>query len=145
VLHLLHRFLLLLALLGTQVMGLHRGYICDCGGVERLTQLDHCHGPHDHGCEHEEHEMPVHDRHDHEEEEPIHEHPALVESPLAEKAQPTAFMSVQAPLLVWLPLDGFTVKTLPQAERARFQPPRINSRAGPPWPSRLSHTISLRI
>jgi hypothetical protein len=126
-------------------MGLHRGYICDCGGVERLTQLDHCHGPHDHGCEHEEHEMPAHDRHDHEEEEPIHEHPALVESALAEKAHAAAFMSVQVPLLVWLPLDDFTVKTLPQAERDRFQPPRIKSRAGPPWPSRLSHTISLRI
>lgn len=134
------RLLLLLALFGAQVVGLHRGYICDCGGQERVTRMDHCHGPHEHDCEEEEEP-----HHEHEEGEPVHEHPALIESLQADKVHASAFTFAQAPLLVELPLEAFFVPDIQLESWDRFHPPRENSRAGPFWPSRLSQTISLRI
>lgn len=137
--------LALVAMLWAQVFGMQRGFVCDCGGVERLTMLDHCHGPHEHDCEAEEHEMPSHDRHDHDEEEPIHEHPALIETLQAEKTAATAFSTFQAPLLILLPPDGFLISDIFPAKTSPFHPPRENCRAGPLWPPRLSHTIALLI
>lgn len=146
--HLSRRLLLMLALLamlGAQLGGIHRGYVCDCGGVERLTLLDHCHGPHDHDCESEEHDLPDHDRDDHDEEEPVHEHPPLIESLQAENV-PGAALAVPHPaLIVFLPLDSIGSKNASPNSKVRLQPPRQNTRAGPLWPLRLSRSIALLI
>lgn len=37
-------------LLMVQAFGVSAGYLCRCGGEERLTQVDHCHGPHSDHC-----------------------------------------------------------------------------------------------
>lgn len=45
--------LCLIALLGAQVFGSGRGYVCDCAGVVEWTALDHCDGPHGTECHRE--------------------------------------------------------------------------------------------
>ncbi|MBE7498529.1 MAG: hypothetical protein HS117_26620 [Verrucomicrobiaceae bacterium] len=139
--------LLVLVVLCAQIMGMRRGFVCDCGGGERLTMMDHCHGPHEHDCADEEHDTPAHDRHDHhdDEEEPVHEHPALIESFQADKAAMPVFTTPSAPVLVLLPFDLIHGLEAHPVSARRFHPPRETSRAGPLWPARLAHSITLLI
>ena len=39
-----------LTLLGSQMFGGIAGFLCRCGGEQRVTQADHCHGPHSELC-----------------------------------------------------------------------------------------------
>ncbi|MBL9132787.1 MAG: hypothetical protein JNG86_16385 [Verrucomicrobiaceae bacterium] len=137
--------LLVLVVWCAQVVGLKRGFVCDCGGVEHVTAADHCHGPHDHDCTGEEHEQPAHDCRVHDEEEPFHEHQALVEALQAEKASAAAFLVPVATVLFYLLTDDFFSRSLFPARSDKFDPPRPDSRAGPFWPPRLSRSIALLI
>ncbi len=137
--------LLVVMVLCAQVMGMQRGFICDCGGAARLTMSDHCHGPHEHDCEEEEHETLGHGRHDHDEGEPLHEHPALIETLQAEKAPAPSFVPAALEVVVLLSRDTFFVAGLALVPAGPFHPPREKARAGPLWPPRLSHAIALRI
>jgi hypothetical protein len=42
--------LCVLTLLFAQSFGVTAGFLCRCGGQDRLTQVDHCHGPHSEEC-----------------------------------------------------------------------------------------------
>ncbi len=42
--------LCVLTLLGSQMFGGSAGFLCRCGGEQRVTQADHCHGPHSGLC-----------------------------------------------------------------------------------------------
>jgi ABC-type Zn2+ transport system substrate-binding protein/surface adhesin len=96
--HLSLTLLAFTAMLWAQVFGLHRGFVCDCGGVAEVTQIDHCHGPHSEACHDHEEEFSVHHHDDHEdsdhESEGTHEHAALVERLVAGAVSD---MDVQAP------------------------------------------------
>jgi hypothetical protein len=72
----------LFALMGAQVFGLQRGYVCDCGGMVELTEFDHCHGPHSAAC-HDEESPVEHHSHGHADDEcggDTHHHAPYVES-----------------------------------------------------------------
>lgn len=133
----------LLAMGWAQTFGLHRGFMCDCGGVELMTQVDHCHGPHSSAChDDDDHSLP----HDHDDEdESTHEHAAVVDSLLAQFQQDTG-AAISAPVKV--------LGTFDLLERVRVSsvegkctpeiPPRP-WRQMQDWPRRLAQTIALRI
>jgi hypothetical protein len=75
--------LALFALLGAQVFGLQRGYVCVCTGEAVETQAPHCDDAE--GCDHEEEGVP-------------HEHEPLTVKHEAQGKMATA--QVQAPVLV---------------------------------------------
>lgn len=137
----------LLAVGWAQTFGLHRGFACDCGGMEQITQVDHCHGPHSTACHEEEnadHSIP----HEHEEDDgSTHQHAAVVDSLVAKQQTDFAF-SIAAPVKV---LDAqalweSSVHVLTEDDRSTETPP---PRAGPAqasaWPRLLAQTIALRI
>ncbi|MGV3664393.1 MAG: hypothetical protein ACO1TE_29745 [Prosthecobacter sp.] len=144
-----HRLVLgliaLLAIGWAQTFGLHRGWICDCGGVEYVTQVDHCHGPHSEACHDEEnadHSIP----HDHEGDDgDTHQHAAVVDSLVAKQQNDFAF-SIAAPVKVLSVLDAWEslVQAPCEVEHLAETPP---PRAGPAreWPLILAQTIALRI
>lgn len=129
-----------------QATGLRRGFLCDCGGVVRITLSDHCHGPHDQACEEANHEGGDHDRHDHDEEEPVHEHPVLMETIEAEKTPSAAF---EPPFLVgqgiWLTPQNATWRVDSLSRAGPFQPPRERWESASTWCERWVETIALRI
>ncbi|MBN8422357.1 MAG: hypothetical protein J0L73_25805 [Verrucomicrobia bacterium] len=83
----------LVALVSAQVFGLGRGFVCDCGGVEKVTLADHCHGPHSADCHEHEAAEPCHGDEDHHEED-SHEHEALSESLRASVSPGLAFSAL---------------------------------------------------
>ncbi len=110
--------LCVLTLLLAQAFGVTAGYLCRCGGEERITQIDHCHGPHSEDChdgpEIENPQQHVHesaggaDREDHE---PVRSEVELL--PSSEVAAP-ALISVLLTVDPELALFGFR-KPEPQA------------------------------
>ncbi len=129
----------LIAISWAQAFGLQRGYLCDCGGVENLTQVDHCHGPHSTACHDvEDHDIP----HQHDEtDEDTHQHAAVIDSLLA-KQQSTVGFDIVAPSLAVI--AEITWDIAPQ----RYSTPLVlvnRSHKPPDWPQRLSQTIALRI
>lgn len=137
--------LALFALGWAQTVGLHRGFMCECGGEERLTQVDHCHGPHSATChEDEDHDLPC-PHHDDEDAGDRHQHAAVVDSLVARQqteAAPQFAVSFQtAGSLNW-------VETAPKwyhggpftAEAAPRRSWRVQE-----WPQRLAQSIALRI
>lgn len=152
--HTLRQTLVTLAILMvacSQVFGLQRGFVCDCGGHEHITQLDHCHGfvpsdEHDHDDHDDDHEEePWHDSSQHEDED-THGHPANVESLTAELA---STIHAATPDLVFIALVSYAWLELEQlALKAPAQdplPPWHEHDPGQRWPHVLAHTVSLRI
>lgn len=130
----------LLAVGWAQTFGLHRGFMCDCGGVEQITQMDHCHGPHSAAChEDEDHSIP----HQHEEDDgDTHQHSALIESLLALKADSSQFASIAAtvPAVCYVvALPSVIQAELPASRHLAVHPD------GRRWPQVLAHTIALRV
>lgn len=146
-----HRLLLgLIALVAVgwaQTFGLHRGWLCDCGGVAFITQVDHCHGPHSEAC-HEEDNADHATPHEHaggDKGGDTHEHAAVVESLLAKQPSDFAFtiatpMTLISELALW---EDLVRDPAQESRRAETPPPR----AGPAreWPRRLAQSIALRI
>lgn len=141
----------LLTLAAAQLFGLPRGYLCDCGGIAQVTQMDHCHGPHSAACH--EHETPCHEAEDHHGEEhphdhdtDTHEHEEVIESLLA---QATSGSSSLAPpsldcvavLPAWLG-TAMSVSSMPPGRPPALAtaPPRSRT-----WPAVLAHRIVLRV
>jgi hypothetical protein len=103
-------------LLLAQAFGATAGYLCRCGGEERLTQVDHCHGPHSNGCHDSEevdgpreHLHEASDGADRENHEPLRSQVELL--PSSEVAAP-ALVSVLLTLDPRLALFGFRKKEL---------------------------------
>lgn len=135
----------LLAIGWAQTFGLHRGWVCDCGGVEFITQVDHCHGPHSTACHDEENEDHSVPHHHGEEDGDTHEHPAVVDSLVAKQQNDFSF-SIATPVKVLGVMNAWeTIVRVPSHDEqvAETPPPR----AGPEreWPRRLAQTIALRI
>ena len=141
----------LLTLAAAQLFGLHRGYLCDCGGLAQVTQMDHCHGPHSAACH--EHETPCHEAEDHHGEDhphdhdtDTHEHEEVIESLLAQATSgsssltPPAFDFVAA-LPAWLGTAVIVAATPAGRPPApAHAPPRSRT-----WPAVLAHRIVLRV
>jgi len=137
----------LLAIGWAQTFGLHRGFMCDCGGVEHITQVDHYHGPHstashEHEHEDEDHSLPHH--HD-EDDGDTHELAAVVDC-LVAKQQNDAAPHISAPLNLLGTLDLWETSRLALSglRFAAEEPPQRCSQAHE-WPRRLAQTIALRI
>ena len=136
--------LAVLAVASAQVFGLGRGYLCDCGGVEKVTQADHCHGPHSSTC-HEHEEEPCLGGEDHQDGD-THSHPALIEGLLASLAS-DVHVAAPVPVLVHLMLPGW------QMLQATHMPVGLAHQVsdwsghdpGRTWPQVLAHTVVLRI
>ena len=130
----------LLAVGWAQTFGLHRGFMCDYGGVEHITQVDHCHGPHSAAChEDADHSIP----HQHEEDDgDTHHHTALIESLLALKADSSQLASIAATI----PAVCYVV-ALPSVIQAEMPGPRYLAvhPDGRRWSQVLAHTIALRV
>ena len=133
-------FFALVVLCG-QVFGLQRGFVCESGGFEHETALDHCHGLSDH----EEHELPAHDRNEHHEGEPVHDHAPLKVSQEADNTEAAAFACHSAPILAFWVSPAMVIKSMSVGISTDRAVRRPESRAGPLWPPRLARTISLRI
>lgn len=133
-----------LAVAWAQTFGIHRGWMCDCGGMARLTMVDHCHGPHSDEChEDDEHDVPHH--HEEGEDEDTHEHTAVVDDLVGKQHEVSA---VQAPVLPVLAASAWEVElSAPNAAgRRREEPPDKGRRDGPrEWPRILTRTIVLRV
>jgi len=137
----------LVALVSAQVFGLGRGFVCDCGGVEKVTLADHCHGPHSADCHEHEHEAaePCHGDEDHEED--SHEHEALSES-LRASVSPGLAFSALALTAFSLALEEWKLPLLvPCAHRMAVAEARLDSgqAAKQSWPQVLVHAVALRI
>ncbi|HCN76551.1 MAG TPA: hypothetical protein DIT13_05050 [Verrucomicrobiales bacterium] len=142
-----HALLMLTATLAVawaQTFGIHHGWLCDCGGVERITLVDHCHGPHSHDChEDEDHDVPHH--HEDGEDEDTHRHTAVVDDLVAKHHEA---YSAQAPVLLALASVAWEpgLFRLNPACRRREEPPDKGRRDGPrEWPQILTRTIVLRV
>lgn len=126
-----------------QTFGLHRGWLCDCGGEQQITLVDHCHGPHSADChEDEDHSVP------HENDEDAgdrHPHAAVIDS-LVAKQQNDTTLQIFAPvnLLSTLDLWKTSRQTLAGVCFEAEKPPRRILQAQE-WPRRLAQTIALRI
>lgn len=133
----------LLAVGWAQTFGLHRGWLCDCGGEEQITLVDHCHGPHSADChEDEDHSVP----HEHDEDDgDRHQHAAVIDSLVAKQQNDTA-LQIFAPvnLLGTLDLWETSRQTLAGVRFEAEKPPQRNLQAQE-WPRRLAQTIALRI
>jgi hypothetical protein len=133
----------LLAVGWAQTFGLHRGWLCDCGGEEQITLMDHCHGPHSADChEDEDHSVP----HEHDEDDgDRHQHAAVIDSLVAKQQNDTA-LQLTVPVNLLSAFD--LLETSRQAHTGvRFvteKPPQRSLQA-PAWPRRLAQTIALRI
>lgn len=133
----------LLAVGWAQTFGLHRGYLCDCGGQEQITAVDHCDGPHSTAChEDEDHSVP------HEDEEDAgdrHQHAAVVDSLVAKQQNDTA-LQISAPvnLLSTFDLWEASRQNLVGVRFVTEKPPQQSLQAQA-WPRRLAQTIALRI
>lgn len=149
--HPLRQTLITLAILMvacSQVFGLQRGFVCDCGGHEHITQLDHCHGfffseEDDH---HEDHaEEPWHDSSQHEDED-THGHPANVESLTAELASQLHIVQPDLIFIALLSYDWLELEQLAaKAPTLHPLPPWHEYNTGQLWPHVLAHTLALRI
>ncbi|MFO1482767.1 MAG: hypothetical protein U1F71_05310 [Verrucomicrobiaceae bacterium] len=124
--------------------GLHRGYVCDCGGVEHLTQTDHCHGPHSAAC-HEGEEPALPHQHDDDDDGDTHQHAAVVDTLLAMQKDEAA-MPVVVPVMLVGAADEFSFVCLPEpGANSVVNPPPRRSWGVQEWPGRLAQTIVLRI
>lgn len=144
--------LVLLALGWGQVFGMARGYLCDCGGHVRITQMDHCHGPHSGHCHDAGEEDDGHSLEDHRageehgDEGSTHEHPVLRESLTASQPQ-----GLHPDLPQWVacePAHVFWADLPPRPPPgAAAAPGRLLPRpAAPrPWPWLLARAVVLRI
>ncbi|WP_395730744.1 hypothetical protein [Prosthecobacter sp.] len=138
--------LAVLAVACAQVFGLQRGFLCDCGGVQEVTQADHCHGPHSAACHDEEKAAPCHSSDDHPDSEDTHEHPAIVESLTASQAS-VIQIAAPAPVLVDLVIPEWILSVLlpAQVSMVAEAPPWLEHERGRTWPQVLAHTIVLRV
>ena len=137
-------FVTVVAIAWAQTAGIHRGYLCECGGTPQVTLADHCHGPDDDAC------------HDHGEAEALpcgaghggceetHDHPEVKEKILARQSsviEPVFAQSVWA--TIWVP------RSISDAALATVCRPALPTDypGDPPrrWPALLAHTIELRI
>ena len=133
-------------MLWAQVFGLHRGFVCDCGGVAEVTQMDHCHGPHSEACHHHEEEIPCHGEDDeHHDEAGTHEHAALIERLVAGNV--IDMVTVPAPaasvieMPVWLAVEPFWIGES-EFSTVMYRDDVSRRRS---WPEVLARTIALRI
>lgn len=124
-----------------QVCGLQRGFECDCGGIEQLTLLDHCHGPHTSACHDDE---PAHEHHDDEEDaEDRHDHTPNIEELLSTGTANDHAFSVPVVVLTFLDV---VEPVLPQRDEFVVRPDLPEQRSCyPPWPVQLAHEIELRV
>lgn len=130
------------AMLWAQVFGLHRGFLCDCGGVAEVTAMDHCHGPHSEACHEHEEEIPCRGEGDeHHDDADTHEHAALIERLVAGNV--IDMVAVPAPLVsvvempAWLAVESVWFEEM------------VSSTTDPPlrrsWPQVLTGSVALRI
>lgn len=134
-----------LALLGGQVYGLQRGYLCDCSGVAKLTTADHCHGPHSNDCHTEpEPQEPCHDAGDHALGDAV-SHDAAVESLHAGQSAPALVPA--PPLPAFLTFDEWLLAAplVIELQDDNKPPPWLGESGRRAWPALLSRVISLRI
>lgn len=138
--------LALLTIASAQVFGMDRGFLCDCGGMEKITAADHCHGPHSAVCHEDEAEEPCHESSDGHHKGDTHEHLALIESLLA-SLSPALSFSAPAPIIMDLALEEWhtplflTEAPAFTAAHSEHPPPATHR----PWPRLLAHTLILRI
>ncbi|MBB5031168.1 hypothetical protein [Prosthecobacter vanneervenii] len=129
-----------------QVFGMDRGFVCDCGGMEKITAADHCHGPHSAACHDHEAEEPCHEESGGHHDGDTHEHPALIESLLA-SLSPAFSFSAPAPIIMDLALEEWhsplflTEAAASTAVHSEHPPPAAQR----PWPQLLARTLVLRI
>jgi hypothetical protein len=133
--------LCVITLLLAQASVASAGYLCRCGGEERLTQVDHCHGPHSEDCHDSEeidglqqHLHEASDGADRENHEPLRSEVEVL--PSSEVAAP-ALISVLLILDPGLALFGFRKK-----EPQRILPWR-NVSLSPPVGVFVSRTVVL--
>lgn len=129
-----------------QVFGLQRGFVCDCGGEQEVTQADHCHGPHSMACHEQEKEAPCSKPLDHESEGTTHQHQALIENLIAQRLG-NDHVLVPEPITTWFALPvvellGFASQH-EAVRRSLFLRKELDQI--PVWPVMLAHTIELRI
>jgi len=137
--------LALFALGWAQTVGLHRGFMCDCGGEERLTQVDHCHGPHSAVChEDEDHDTPCsHD--DDEDAGDRHQHAAVVDSLVArQQTEAGPQLAVPFQILGLMEWEETAFKGYPGSSFTTEAVTRRSWRVQE-WPQRLAQSIALRI
>lgn len=143
-----HRLILgLLAFLAVgwaQTLGLHRGFVCDCGGVEHFTQVDHCHGPHSAACHEDDDHLPA-QSHDDETDGDTHTHAAVVDSLIA-KQQQDVTLDVPTRSVVVETLNLENSDRLPTvAVRGVMETPPRRGDLLHEWPRRLAQVIALRV
>lgn len=124
------------------MMGIERGFLCDCGGTPRLTQADHCHGPHDHDCDTDDHVGHDHDLDDHAPGEPVHEHSVATEKLVSGKSAAFSLSKPVLPLLALLEWVNGASAHRADAQPRVHRPPPPEGDVGPPWPEVLSRTIA---
>lgn len=133
----------LFAVCWAQTFGLHRGFMCDCGGQEQITVVDHCHGPHSTAC-HEDDDHAVPHQHD-EDDGDTHQHAAVVDSLVAKQQNDTVpQLAVPVSLLSTFDLWETSRQTLAGVRFTAEKPPQ-RSLPAQEWPRRLAQTIALRI
>jgi len=133
---------LVVAIAIAQTHGIRRGFVCDCAGMERLTQADHCHDD-SAGAGQDDCEEPLVG---HAPADDTREHGELTESLMAKvhHIHGVAFVSMVVKVLSageWLAELG---------RNASEPGPSYGGRASrsldpPPWAERLVHVIALRV
>lgn len=82
--------------LGWQVFGMSRGFLCDCGGRVEITAADHCHGPHGDAC-HESTEAACQESDHHGEPGETRQHPPLKEDLISHSVP----QKITLPAVIW--------------------------------------------
>jgi len=127
--------LALLAISWAQTFGIHRGWLCEHGDEQFITQTDHCHGDHS-AAEHqnENHSTPHQHDNDDSDTQPLPE----VKDSLLAKQQDVGTHD----LVILVPSIIAEVSWIVQPARLAL----LKHDTKPPnWPQRLTQSISLRV
>ncbi len=125
----------LLAISWAQTFGIHRGWLCEHGDEQFITQVDHCHGAHS-AAKHqnEDHSVPHHHDEDDGDTQPLPE----VKDSLLAKQQDVGTLD----LVIMVPTLITEVTWIMPARHLAL--PKHDPKP-PDWPQRLTQSISLRV
>jgi hypothetical protein len=128
------------ALLGAQVFGMVRGYVCDCTGRMQWTAQDHCHGPHHGDCHRDE--APGHEHQEGEGAGDRRDHEQVRDEVDSRLVQPAVDAPSLVPVLVAV-FGGEALWTAPVVRRSASD--EIPADTGPPPGVAVARTTVLLI
>jgi hypothetical protein len=129
-----------------QVFGIQKGYLCECTGVHRVTQEDHCHTSHSAVDQDHEETFPCESSDHSHEDGDTEKHAAIIENWTALEATALQVASTEWIVLHTQLVEWIFTALQPRAVNLAATSPRWEKYSrGRTWPEMLAHQIVLRV